>query len=160
MGHWSKLRTEPVSLYRAMGNFGYSNHAHQSLYRSTWHDGRAGVLIACGRGRMWGRMLPAAPHVPISAVDTTNHRNGRTSKTYLWARNMDTLPRKLNSQSYPFGKPLTFADGEDVCCPQNWAGLGLQEGAAGGWGCVALTRGRTTPYGTETSSAPWQHPDL
>lgn len=42
-------------------------------------------------------MLPAAPHVPT--VDTTNHRNGRTSKTYLWARNMDTLPRKVNSQA-------------------------------------------------------------
>lgn len=48
MGHWSKLaaelRTEPVSLCRAMGNFGSSSHAHQSLYRSTWHDGGLGFL--------------------------------------------------------------------------------------------------------------------
>lgn len=42
-------------------------------------------------------MLPAARHFPT--VDTTNHRNGRTSKTYLWARNMDTLPRKSISKA-------------------------------------------------------------
>lgn len=73
---------------------------------------------------------------------------------------MDTLPRKLNSQSYAFGKPLTFVDGDDVCCPELGLAWRLEEGAAGRWGCAALTQGRARLYGPETSSAPWQHPDL
>lgn len=91
-------------------------------------------------------------HFPISAVDTTNRRNGRTSKTYLWARNMDTLPRKLNPQSLPFGKPLTFVDG--MASAVHRTGPGLEAGV-----CSIVT-GLGMLYGTDTSSAPWQHPDL
>lgn len=40
----AELRTEPVFLSQATGNFGHSNHTHQSLYQSTWHDGGLGLL--------------------------------------------------------------------------------------------------------------------
>lgn len=57
MGYWSKLvaelRTEPVSFSQAMENFGYSNHAHQSLYWSTGHDGGLGSY------GMWERAAAA-----------------------------------------------------------------------------------------------------
>lgn len=157
MGHWSKLvaalRTEPVSFSQALGNLGYSNYARQSLYWSNWHDGGLG----CGRG--W--LLPTAPHFPVSAEDTTNHRNGRTSKTYFWVRNTDTLPRKLNSQIFPFGSHSHVLTVMTPAVHRTGPGLEACGGCAGGWGCAALTQGRAGLCGPETtSSASWQHPHL
>lgn len=107
MGYWSKLvaelRTEKI-LFLSPRQWKILGTATTPIKASIGVPGmmEGWVLMACGRGRL----LPTAPHFPISAEDTTNHRNGRTSKTYFWVRNMDTTAQKTQFPKLPIREAI------------------------------------------------------